>query len=236
MLAETSRRGVEEGAEQHKRTPIGAARVDETDAVIDLLMLRIPAFWMRQVTREDLRTFVRAAILSPRTAVLVARPEGALIPAGYVFAIFDVRTFWLRFALAHPTLSAKILYHRVVRAASLRAASRRRQREGQVDPTLPPFAWSPSDPRDARILGLYVRAEHRRKGIAMQLYFELFDVLTRCGCRRVEEYMGPDYPQYAGKFPEVCGFDLQQCACTGFKITKDLTAGDLGGERGVPSI
>lgn len=68
--------------------------------------------------------------------------------------------------------------------------------------SLPQFRWSPSAPDAARILGLFVRPDHRRKGLALALYSRLFETLRAAGAATVEEYMGEDYPQYAGKSPQ----------------------------------
>ena len=87
---------------------------------------------------------------------------------------------------------------------------------------LPPFAWAPSARSAARVIGLFVRPEHRHKGVALSLYSGLFDALKAKGVALVEEYMGPDYAQYAGTFPEASGWRLQQCRCRGYKLAKEL--------------
>jgi GNAT superfamily N-acetyltransferase len=109
-----------------------------------------------------------------------------------------------------------------MRLLALRRDARARALAGDAVAGLPAFSWSPSHRGIARIIGLYVRKEHRRKGIAMELYFKLFDALKENVCFRVEEYMGPDYPQFAGKFPEVCGWQLQQVRSGGYKLSKRL--------------
>jgi hypothetical protein len=196
--------------------PIGLATVGEVDGLIALLRLRPPAFWMRRIEDPVLARFVAHAISDPRCVILVARAAGEEVPAGYLFSIRDPRRFWHGFVARHPIIALSILYHQLSR----RVALRRLEKGG--DPSLPAFSWSPASPDVARVLGLYVRAEHRRKGIALELYFRLFSELLARRCRRVEEYMGPDYPHYAGKLPEVCGWQLQKCRCGGYKITKDL--------------
>jgi hypothetical protein len=185
-------------------------------------MLRPPSFWMRKISSADLRTFLRYAVESPRSVIMLARPSGEELPAGYVFAIFDPKWFWIRFAFQNPGIMRSILFHRLMRRYEIRQEIRRNASEAAVTARFPEFSWSPGHRGIARILGLYVRKEHRRKGIAMDLYFKLFDVLKEGGGFKVEEYMGPDYPEYAGKFPQVCGWQLEQCSSGGYKISKSL--------------
>ncbi len=202
--------------------PIGPATVGEIPALSELLHLRLPMFWMRRMPEPAFREFLARALESPRAVVLLARPPGAERPAGYVFALFDVARFWQGLALHHPRLALSIGYHHVRRTFELRREDERRVATGEADRRLPEFAWAPAGPRNARILGLYVRAEHRRKGIAMDLYLRLFDELAARGCTRVEEYMGADYPEFAGKFPERCGWRQQQCRSGGYRISRSL--------------
>jgi GNAT superfamily N-acetyltransferase len=199
---------------------IGPATHADIDGIIELLYLRPPAFWMRKISIDHLRTFMGYAIKSPRSVLLLARSPGESVPAGYVFAVFDPRWFWIGFAVGNPPIACSIAFHRLLRLLALRREIR--AQAGGVTAGLPAFSWSPSRPDAARIIGLYVRKEHRRKGIAMDLYFKLFDALKEKACAKVEEYMGPDYPQYAGTFPEVCGWRLQPCDSGGYKISKSL--------------
>jgi GNAT superfamily N-acetyltransferase len=198
------------------------ATLDDMDGIIELLYLRPPAFWMRKISRSDLKTFLKYALASPRAFFLLARAPGEDNPAGYVFAIVDAKRFWAGLAFADPGLTLSIMLHRLVRLLDLHRETKHRAEAGDAIAYLPAFTWSPSHRGIARIIGLYVRKEHRRKGIAMELYFKLFDVLKENDCFKVEEYMGPDYPQFAGKFPEVCGWRLQQCSSGGYKLDKSL--------------
>lgn len=202
-------------------TPIQAAAPGDIDGIIRLLHARPPAYWMTRVAESGLRTFLAHVIESGRATLLVARAPEAAEPAGYVLAIQDARAFWLLFALKHPALALEICCLRVLRLSERRRATAQRPkaREALV---LPEFAWSPSDPRSARIVGLFVSEEFRRRGIAMDLYFKLFEALKKKGATLVEEYMGEDYMEYAGKFPEVCGWRPQTCRCGGYKIAKEL--------------
>jgi GNAT superfamily N-acetyltransferase len=213
----------EASADDEKPDPsaaIGPAMHEEIGDLISLLYLRPPAFWMRKISAARLRRFLIYAVESRRAVLLLARAPRRNTPAGYVFAIFDPKWFWIGFVFRNPVLALSILLHRLMRLFELRRVLRDRASAGDALAGLPEFSWSPSRPGSARIVGLYVREEHRRKGIAMELYFKLFDALKEKGCSRVEEYMGPDYPQYAGKFPEVCGWQLQQCSSGGYKISK----------------
>jgi GNAT superfamily N-acetyltransferase len=210
----------ESESESESSVHLGPVKREEIDGVIELLYLRPPAFWMRKVSIVRLRIFLEYAIKSSRCVLLVARSPGEGVPAGYVLAVFDPRRFWIGFALGNPAVACSIAFHRLLRLLALRREIR--AQAGGVTAGLPAFSWSPSQPDVARIIGLYVRKEHRRKGIAMNLYFKLFDALKEKGCAKVEEYMGPDYPQYAGKFPDVCGWRLQQCDSGGYKISKSL--------------
>jgi GNAT superfamily N-acetyltransferase len=211
---------LERGSES--AVPVGPATLEEIDGIIQLLYLRPPAFWMRGVSIGRLRTFLNYAIRSPRSVILLARAPAEDVPAGYVFAVFDPKWFWIGFALQYPAITLSILFLRLMRLLHLRREIRTRASAGDAVAGLPAFSWSPSHRGIARIIGLYVRKEHRRKGIAMDLYFKLFDALKEKVCFRVEEYMGPDYPQFAGKFPEVCGWQLQQCSSGGYKLNKNL--------------
>ena len=201
---------------------VGPAEPEELDGVLELLKLRIPAYWMRSVSDESLRAFLRHALKSPLCVLLAARAPDGANPAGYILAVRDARRFWLGFWLGHPLLASRIA---ALRLARLRERRRQADRRPVLDPSgqaLPLFSWAPSSPRASRIVGLFVRPEHRRKGIAMELYFKLFGALEQLGAERVEEYMGPDYLDYAGKFPEVCGWKPQRCRCGGYKLSKTL--------------
>jgi ribosomal protein S18 acetylase RimI-like enzyme len=202
--------------------PIGAATREDIGWLVAHLSERAPAHWMRCVPQADLRRFLVYAAESRRCALLLARPAGEAAPAGYVFAVLDTRGFWLGFALRHPVSAQKIFLQSLYRSLERRHEISRRTRAGVGADELPAFAWSPSHPSAARIIGLHVKAEHRRKGIATDLYFKLFAVLTEKGAAQVEEYMSPNYTKHVGKFPEVCGWRLQKCRCEGYKITKTL--------------
>jgi hypothetical protein len=222
----------EKGSKRDERLPesapadsavqIAPAALEEIEGLIELLYLRPPAFWMRKVSRDRLKTFLKYALESSRAFTLLARAPGESSPAGYVFAITDARRFWTGFALGSPGIALAILFHRLVRLLDLRRQIKDRADLGDATAGLPAFSWSHSRRDNARIIGLYVRKEHRRKGIAMDLYFKLFDALKGRSCSKVEEYMGADYPQFAGKFPEVCGWRLQQCSSGGYKLSKSL--------------
>jgi ribosomal protein S18 acetylase RimI-like enzyme len=206
-------------------TPVTIAPAQRADigGVIKLLTARAPSHWISKVSDADLRSFVEYVLGSRRSILLVAHPTGEVGPAGYVFAVLDARWFWILFALRHPLIAQKISFIRV------RRIFERRQNEeprapavvGAMD-SLPQFAWSPSHPRVARILGLYVHEDHRRKDIPMNLYFNLFAALEERGAVHVEEYLAVNHAQYMGKFPEDCGWRLQKCRCEGHKITKPL--------------
>ncbi len=199
---------------------VEAATRDDVGGLIELLNARPPAFWMRKVGDEDLRKFLRSAVQSPRCVLLAARAPGEAVPAGYIFAVLDTRRFWSGFVLRNPALALKISVHR-----ARRLRERRREIDGRAGgdaAALPPFAWAPSARSAARVIGLFVRPEHRHKGVALSLYSGLFDALKAKGVALVEEYMGPDYAQYAGTFPEASGWRLQQCRCRGYKLAKEL--------------
>lgn len=202
--------------------PIGRAAGEDVDALIELLRLRPSAFWMRRKTDGELRLFLTHALDDPRCVLLVARPNGGGRPAGYVLATSDTNRFWLGFALRNPALALTISVARLARLRERGKEIERRSVGGDQAAAVPGFSWTASGPANARIMGLYVRAEHRRNGIAMGLYFELFSALKTKGIARVEEYMGPDYLEYAGKFPQTCGWELQRCRCSGYKISKIL--------------
>jgi len=139
-----------------------------------------------------------------------------------VFAIIDSARFWMGFALGNPGLAFSIFWHRLLRLVELRRKTRNITGADGAAAGLPVFSWSPSGPGQARIIGLYVRQEHHAKGVAMDLYFNLFDVLREKGCEQVEEYAAPNYADFAGKFPKLCGWNLEACACGGYKISRAL--------------
>jgi hypothetical protein len=196
----------------------GQASRADVDGIEDLIRLRPPAYWMRKIPAAGLRDFLDYALRSPHAVILAARTRNDAPPAGYVFAITDSIRFWAGFSLRSPFLAGAIVYHRLARLRELRR--RNQARAGRAG--LPRFSWSPSRLGYARIIGLYVRAEHHHKGVAMDLYFLLFEVLKERGCPRVEEYAAPDYAEFAGKFPKVCGWSLQACDCGGYKISRAL--------------
>lgn len=201
---------------------IGPATALELGGLKTLLGLRWPSYWMKKVPDSSLDAFLQYAVDSARSVILLARAAGDRLPAGYVFATLDPRWFWTGFAVRNPLTTHAIVAARLMRRLELKRRRQRLQKQGDGASGLPDFSWTPSAPSVARVLGLYVRQEHRRKGVAMALYFELFEALKAKGVSRVEEYMGPDYPQYAGKFPQTCGWSLQKCSSGGYKISKEL--------------
>ena len=148
---------------------IGTATREEIGWIAELLKERAPAFWMRRVPQADLRSFLKYAVESHRCALLLARPAGEPAPVGYVFAVLDARGFWLGFALKNPVIAQKIFFHRLRRNLERSQETARRESAGGDEDALPSFAWSPSHPTAARIIGLHVSKEHRRKGIATRL-------------------------------------------------------------------
>ena len=201
---------------------ISPASAAELGGLKTLLGMRWPSYWMRKVPESSLDAFLQYAVESARSVILLARAAGDRMPVGYVFATLDPRWFWTGFALRNPLTTHAIVAVRLLRRLELKRKRGQVHKQGDGASGLPDFAWTPSAPTVARILGLYVRHDHRRKGIAMGLYFKLFEALKAKGVRRVEEYMGPDYPRYAGRFPEACGWSLQRCSSGGYKISKQL--------------
>lgn len=149
-------------------------------------------------------------------------PRDGLSPIGYVFAIIDSRRFWSVFSLRNPLLAMRIVFHRLMRLRELRRKEQVLAKANPAAAGLPAFSWSPSRAECARIIGLYVRKEFHNQGVAMDLYFSLFDALRAKECTHVEEYAAPNYVEFAGKFPKVCGWSLQPCVCGGYKISRAL--------------
>ena len=201
---------------------LGPLTYKEIDGTVDLMLMRPPAYWMGKVSVGDIRTFLEYAIGSPHSLILAARPKGGASPGGYVFALVDAPRFWAGFSIRNPVLAASIVYHWLMRARELRRRNENLARENAAAAMLPKFSWSPSRLGYARIIGLYIRKEHHNKGLAMDLYFALFDALREKGCPQVEEYAAPNYADFAGKFPKVCGWSLQPCVCGGYKISRAL--------------
>lgn len=207
----------------NERFPIEQPRQDDVPALVELFLARPPAYWMGRVSQPALRAFLAHAIQNPRSLLLVARsaqPDAPL--AGYVLAISDAVRFWLDFSLRNPFVAQNAFMHH-----SLRALERRKNVEAQPSggEDLPLFDWSPSGASSARIIGLYIRPEHERKGISMDLYFGLVERLRERGIEKVEEYMNPEFSETAKKFFEMCGWKIQPCRCRGYKLTKRLQEG-----------
>lgn len=210
------------GTEASREIDFVPAARTEVDGVVELMLLRPPAYWMRSVSVADLRAFLQYSAECAYSVLLVARPKNAASPAGYAFTITNTPRFWRGFALGNPALARSIVFHRLRRLRELRRRGARRASAGGGAAGLPAFSWSPGRLGYARIIGVYVRKEYRDQPIAMYLYFSLFDVLKAKGCARVEEYAAPDYADWAGNFPEVCGWSLQPCACGGYKISRAI--------------
>lgn len=199
--------------------PVTQAEIDD---IIELIFMRPPAYWMTKISAADLRVFLDYAVGSSHSILLAARPANGASPVGFVFAVIDSVRFWAVFFLRNPVLARSIVFHRLVRLHELRRRNKARARADAAAARLPAFSWSPNRRGYARIIGLYVRKEHHNKGVAMDLYFSLFDLLREKGCVHVEEYAAPDYAEFAGKFPKVCGWSLQPCVCGGYKISRAL--------------
>lgn len=198
------------------RLEIRPATREDVPAVVDLISRRPPCSWMKSLSTESLAVFLRYAVGESRAVVPLARAAGERAPAGYALAVPDPAAFWLGFALENPLIAQTILFYRRRRAAEIRrelAGSRR-----------PEFSWAPPARARARILGLYVRLEHRERGVARALYLELFERLKARGVTFVEEHVSLDYPLAAGRFPGGFGWRLEACGCGGRKVSKSLSS------------
>lgn len=201
--------------------PVEVPRRDDLPGLLELVTERPPAYWMTQVSESALMTFLSHSLLSPRSVLLIARSPAQQALAGYVLAISDARRFWLEFALRNPVVAQRAFVHRTLRTFELRKRAQD-QAQGDGVEELPLFDWSPSRPGAARIVGLFVRKEHERKGVSMDLYFKLCETLEEKGVDLVEEYMTSDFPHTAQQFFELCGWDIEKCRCQGYKLTKKL--------------
>lgn len=190
-----------------------ATRAD-VPAVIDLIYRRPPCAWMKSLSTPSLAVFLNYAAGEARSVLTLALAPGDGAPAGYAFAVPDPAAFWLGFALESPVIAQTIWFLR-----RRRAAERRRELGGLLRPD---FAWAPAARGRARILGLYVRLEHRERGVARALYADLFARLKARGVSLVEEHVGLDYPLAAGRFPSGFGWRLEACGCGGRKVSKSL--------------
>ncbi len=199
--------------------PAGPADIE---GVEKLMFLKPPMAWIKRGSPGHAKTFLEYSVDSHFCVMLVAHPHGNSEVAGYVLSVFDSNRFWQGFSLRNPVTMTAIMYHRLRRICSLNVERRRRLFANGNDAHLPFFSWSSSGPETARIIGIYVNQDYRRQGIATQLYLKLFDTLRAKGCLKVEEYMGPDYFSFAGKFPETLGWHVQQLRDAGYKITKSL--------------
>lgn len=204
------------------KASICPATREDIGGLIELLRLRPPMHWIVKVSDARLAEFLEYAVKSPRAVLLAARAPGDAKPAGYVLSALDAKRFWFHFGLRKPVAAQAIAVHRLRRLFELRRRINRVNSDGGAYAGLPPFAWTASDPGCARILGIFVRREHRRKGIAGALYAGLLEEVKARGGRLVEAYLGPDYARDAGSFPEACGWDLRRCDSGGFKVSKSL--------------
>ncbi|HXT01514.1 MAG TPA: GNAT family N-acetyltransferase, partial [Elusimicrobiota bacterium] len=193
---------------------IRPATREDVPAVIDLLYRRPPCAWMKNLSTPSLAVFLRYAVGESRAVLPLARADGERAPAGYALAIPDPGAFWLGFALENPVIAQTIWFFRRRRAAELR-----RELAGGARPE---FSWAPPARARARILGLYVRLEHRERGVARALYADMFARLKARGITLVEEHVSPDYPLAAGRFPGGFGWRLEACGCGGRKVSKSL--------------
>ena len=193
---------------------IRPATRDDVPAVIDFIYRRPPCSWMRNLSTPSLAAFLRYAVSESRAVLPLARVPGEKAPAGYALAIPDPGAFWLGFALESPLIAQTIWFYRRRREAERRLERGRLRR--------PEFSWAPPARARARILGLYVRLEHRERGVARALYADLFERLKARGVSLVEEHVSPDYPLAAGRFPGGFGWRLEACGCGGRKASKSL--------------
>lgn len=193
---------------------IRPATREDVPAVIDFIYRRPPCSWMKSLSTASLTVFLRYAVGESRAVLPLARVAGERGPAGYALAIPDPGAFWLGFALESPLIAETIWFFR-----RRRAAERRRELAGRARPE---FSWAPPGRAHARILGVYVRPEHRERGVARALYAEMFERLKARGVTLVEEHVSPDYPLAAGRFPGGFGWRLEACGCGGRKVSKSL--------------
>ena len=192
----------------------------DIDGLVDLLYLKRPTVWVQRMSRGGLKKFLEYSIDNPRCVVLMAR-SGNDNAAGYIFSTIDTGQFWRGFAIRNPAIMLAIMYYRLQRAVERKSQRNDWAPKQEGDAHLPAFSWSTNGPGTARIVGLFVRSEHRGRGVATNLYKRLFEALKEKKCVKVEEYMGPDYDEFVGKFHN-CGWDLQKLNNGGYKLTKHL--------------
>jgi|GEM_PF-6220700 len=202
--------------ETRKLLTIEPAGPADIAGLVELLNIKHPTAWIKRISHAGLQKFLRYSINNLRSVILMARMDDDR-SAGYIFSTFDTKRFWLGFSSRYPVTMSRIISYRL--RGLYNAYKRRNHEQGNLS-HLPGFSWSPSGPGTARIMGTLVRKEHRGKGVATELYKRLFDALREKKCYKIEEYMGPDYCDFVGKYQD-CGWDFQQLN-KGYKMVKYL--------------
>lgn len=202
---------------------IEPVRLNDIDGVTELVYKMPPTAWIDKISRRSLRKFLEHSASDSRSVLLAARRAGEDTIAAYIFSILEPKRFWLGFAIRYPAAMASIMFYHLRRVIGRNLERKKSPPAVGGDSSLPFFSWSPGGPGNARIMSIYVRNEYSgRKGIATSLYLKLFEALKGRGCSLVEEYMRPDDLLFAGKFPEACGWQVQQCRDGGYKIFRQL--------------
>ena len=116
--------------------------------------------------------------------IIVRRNDAAGRLIGMAVAIRDMQHYRLRMLLRFPITGLYVLWRRL-----LSRTKRARRPQGEV--RLPfPERWSTRGRDIAHILTIVVAPEHRKRGVASQLYADLFTELIGRGVTRVIARVG----------------------------------------------
>jgi len=112
--------------------------------------------------------------------------------AGFLVVIVDWRAYWRAFMRRHPLVGITILWRRYMRRRGRESLwqkmtdEQRRRVEEIVSPEPSGRSWSDSSPKIAKGVFLHIDSAYRRRGLAVELYRYLFDLLASRGVIRCD--------------------------------------------------
>lgn len=156
-----------------------------------LKLMRQSAFPISGLSSRPLyRAICMDALRDNRMLIGVAELDRRVV--GFLVVIVDWRAYWRAFLFRHLLVGSAILWRRLMRQRSRESlwqkmsAEQRRQVVEVISTEASGRSWSDSGPVIAKGVFLHIDPACRRRGLAVDLYRYLFDLLASRGISRCD--------------------------------------------------